>query len=100
MTTDANPGEWTFTASPQSRNQWVDVLANQEEATFKFDTGSVKHTAVVGLEVSNERVGIDRYTGLSSEAFGGAFTGNGALANQSIYAPSYTFTAVPQRFRR
>ena len=70
VTTAANPGDWRFTASPQSRNQWVDILANQEEATFKFNTGSVKHNAVVGLEVSNERIGIDRYTGLSSEAFG------------------------------
>ena len=91
QTTAANPGDWRFTASPQSRNQWVDILANQEEATFKFDTGSVKHTSVVGLEVSNERIGIDRYTGLSSEAFGPGAPGSGALANQSIYAPSYTF---------
>jgi catecholate siderophore receptor len=91
ITTAANPGDWRFTASPQSRNQWVDILANQEEATFKFNTGSVKHNAAVGLEVSNERVGIDRYTGLASEAFGAGFSGNGALANQSIYLPTYTF---------
>jgi catecholate siderophore receptor len=92
VTTNPDPTKWTFTASPQSRNQFVDVLANQEDATFKFNTGAVKHTSVVGLEVSNERVGIDRYTGLSSEAFGaGAFSGSGALANQSIYAPAYTF---------
>jgi catecholate siderophore receptor len=95
ITTAANPGDWRFTASPQSRNQWVDVVANQEEATFKFDTGSVKHTTAVGLEVSNERVGIDRYTGLASEAFGGVFNGNGALAGQSIYLPTYTFTPFP-----
>ena len=86
-----DPTKWTFTASPQSRNQWVDILANQEEATFKFDTGSVKHTAAVGLEVSNERIGIDRYTGLSSEAFGNNPPGNGSWQSQSIYAPSYTF---------
>jgi catecholate siderophore receptor len=96
QTTNPDPTRWTFTASPQSRNQWVDILANQEDATFKFDTGSVKHTAVVGLEVSNERIGIDRYTGLSSEAFGGVpFNGNGALQGQSIYAPGYTFHAFP-----
>src|SRR6187431_2993219 len=46
-TTNVDPTRWTFTASPQSRNQWVDVLANQEDATFKFNTGSVNHTAVV-----------------------------------------------------
>jgi catecholate siderophore receptor len=92
VTTNPDPTKWTFTASPQSRNQFVDILANQEDATFKFDTGSVKHTAVVGLEVSNERIGINRYTGLASEAFGGiAFNPNGALSGQSIYAPSYTF---------
>ncbi len=97
-TVSSNPAAWTFTASPQSRNQWVDILANQEEATFKFDTGSVKHNAAVGLEVSNERVGIDRYTGLASEAFGAGFNGNGALAGQSIYFPTYTllpFNNVP-----
>lgn len=92
-TTSSNPANWTFTAAPQSRNQWVDILANQEEATFKFNTGSVKHNAAVGIEVSNERVGIDRYTGLASEAAGaGAFNPNGSLTNQSIYLPAYTFT--------
>ena len=90
-TANRNPLTWTFNASPQSRNQWVDILANQEDATFKFDTGSVKHTATVGLEVSNERIGIDRYTGLSSEAFGNNPPANGSFQNQSIYAPSYTF---------
>ena len=39
VTTNPDPTKWTFTASPQSRNQWVDILANQEDATFKFDTG-------------------------------------------------------------
>ena len=90
-TANPNPLTWTFNASPQSRNQWVDILANQEDATFKFDTGSVKHTATVGLEVSNERIGIDRYTGLSSEAFGNNPPVNGSFQNQSIYAPNYTF---------
>ena len=92
ITTSPNPRLWTFTASPQSRNQWVDVVANQEDATSKFDTGSVKHTAVIGTEISNERVYVNRYTGLSSEAYGAsAFSGSGALAGQSIYAPAYTF---------
>jgi catecholate siderophore receptor len=93
VTTNPDPTKWTFTASAQSRNQWVDVWANQEDATIKFDTGSVKHTAVVGIELSNERIGIDRYTGLASEFNGnGAFSSNGALTGQSIYSPTYTFT--------
>ncbi|TQF40604.1 TonB-dependent receptor [Bradyrhizobium sp. UNPF46] len=94
-TTDSNPANWTITASAQSRNQWVDVIANQEDATFKFDTGSVKHTAVTGLEVSNERVGIARYTGLSSEAFGSGFTSSGALPLQNMSWPGYTYSSGP-----
>lgn len=95
VTTNPDPTQWTFTASAQSRNQWVDVIANQEDATFKFDTGSVKHTAVTGLEVSNERIGIGRYTGLASEVNGSGFTSNGALPGQSIYSPGYTFNSDP-----
>ena len=92
ITTSPDITAWRFTAAPQSRNQWVDILANQEEATFKYNTGAVKHTTAVGLEVSNERVGIDRYTGLASEAAGVPFNGNGSLPNQSIYFPNYAFT--------
>lgn len=95
ITTNPDPTTWKFTASAQSRNQWVDVIANQEDATFKFDTGPVRHTAVTGFEVSNERVGIGRYNGLASEAFGAGFNSNGALPNQSIYAPGYTYSPGP-----
>jgi catecholate siderophore receptor len=51
----------------QSRYQVADVIANQSDATFKFDTGDFKHTAVTGVEFSREKVSIDKYTGLSSE---------------------------------
>ncbi|HET7887522.1 MAG TPA: TonB-dependent receptor plug domain-containing protein, partial [Bradyrhizobium sp.] len=33
----------TFTANPQSRYQTTDVLANQSELTYKFNTGDFKH---------------------------------------------------------
>ena len=95
ITTNPDPTKWTITASAQSRNQWVDVIANQEDATFKFDTGPVKHTAVTGLEVANERIGIGRYTGLSSEAFGAGATSNGALTLQNMYSPGYTYIPGP-----
>lgn len=95
ITTNPDPTKWTITASAQSRNQWVDVIANQEEAAFKFNTGSIKHTAVTGLEVSNERIGIGRYTGLSSEAFGAGFNSSGALTLQNMYSPGYTNTPGP-----
>ncbi|WP_445432969.1 TonB-dependent receptor [Bradyrhizobium betae] len=95
ITTNPDPTKWTVTASAQSRNQWVDVIANQEDATFKFDTGPVKHTAVTGLEVSNERIGIGRYNGLASEVNGSGFTSNGALTLQNMYSPGYTYTPGP-----
>jgi catecholate siderophore receptor len=94
-TTNPDPTKWTITASAQSRNQWVDVIANQEDATFKFDTGPVKHTAVTGLEVSNERIGIGRYNGLASEVNGSGFTSSGALTLQNMYSPGYTYTSGP-----
>ncbi len=68
-------------------------MANQSDATFKFDTGPWKHTTVTGVELSNERVSIDTYTGLNSETVatdGTPFSGTGGLPNQSIFSPGYT----------
>jgi catecholate siderophore receptor len=99
VTTASDPSLWTFTASAQSRYQVTDVLANQNDATFKFDTGAIKHTTVVGTEFSNERTSIDRYAGLTSEAYGaGSFSSSGALSGQSLTSPAYTdipFTSMP-----
>jgi catecholate siderophore receptor len=84
--------------NPQSRFQVTDVIADQTDATIKFDTGPIKNTAVVGTEFSRERVSIDSYTGLASEAVGaGAFTGSGSLINQSVFAPPNTlsFSGTP-----
>jgi len=67
------------------------VWANQNEATFKLDTGGVKHTAVFGVEYTNENISIDRYTGLSSELFGGGSTSNGAVTGVNLYSPQYTY---------
>jgi catecholate siderophore receptor len=90
QTANPNPLLWTFTASPQSRYQVADILANQNDATFKFATGSVAHTTVLGTEFSKEKVSIDRYTNLSSEAFGPGAPSSGALPLQSIFYPAYT----------
>lgn len=89
-TTSPNPMLWTTTASAQSRLQNVDVWANQNEATFKLDTGGVKHTAVFGVEYSNENISIDRYAGLASELSGSAFTSTGAVTGVNLYYPQYT----------
>ncbi|HXH45314.1 MAG TPA: TonB-dependent receptor [Bradyrhizobium sp.] len=90
-TTSPNPLLWTTTASAQSRYQTADVWANQNEATFKLDTGGVKHTAVFGVEYSNENISIDRYAGLASELAGSPFTSTGAVSGVNLYAPQYTY---------
>jgi catecholate siderophore receptor len=78
----------TYSANPQSRYQGTDVFANQSDLTYKFWTGPIKHTVVLGAEFSRERTSIDSYTGLASEAVGaGAFTGNGAFPSQLVFAP-------------
>jgi catecholate siderophore receptor len=89
-TTSPNPLLWTTTASAQSRYQNVDVWANQNEATFKLDTGGVKHTAVFGVEYTNENISIDRYAGLASELAGAGFTSNGAVTGVNLYSPQFT----------
>ena len=88
----ANPlSNSTLTASPQSRNQVTNVLANQTEATYKFSTGEWRHTALAGVEISEESSRIDRYTGLTSEGSGVVFTGNGAVSGVSVWNPQFTF---------
>jgi catecholate siderophore receptor len=78
----------TYSANPQSRYQGTDVFANQSDFTWKFFTGPIKHTVVVGAEFSRERTSIDSYTGLASEAVGpGAFSGSGQFPNQLIFFP-------------
>ena len=64
----------------QSRYEPVTVMNEQPEATFKFNTGEVRHTAVVGGEFSNERINIQGYSGLTSELTVGPvlFTSSGA----------------------
>jgi catecholate siderophore receptor len=89
----ANPVGNTLTANTLSRYQPTDVVANQSEFTYKFDTGNWHHTAVAGVEVSRETSSIDSYTGLTSEgtAGTGAFNSSGAPTNVSITNPQYTF---------
>ncbi|MEI2733463.1 MAG: TonB-dependent receptor [Rhodoblastus sp.] len=75
--------------SPQSRYQQTAVIASQNDATIKFDTGPVMHTSVVGTEISHEQITRDSYTGLSSELFGGgAFNGNGTAIGGILFPPN------------
>src|SRR6266850_140408 len=60
------PRQGFVNPNPQSRYQVTDVPADQTDATIKFDTGPIRNTAVIGSEISRERVSIDSYTGLAS----------------------------------
>jgi catecholate siderophore receptor len=88
------PMAGTFTANPQSRRQQTDVIDNQSEATYKFDTAGWKHTAVAGVEISREISSIDTYLGQSSEgnsSGGSSFSGTGSASGASVFNPGYTF---------
>ena len=63
------------------------VLADQSAATIKFDTGPVRHTVVAGAEISQEKVSIDTYTGLTSEAVGDARSPAGSVGPVSVLYP-------------
>jgi catecholate siderophore receptor len=71
----------------QSRFETAAVLADQPEAVAKFVTGPVKHTAVLGGEFSRERISINTYTGLNSEAYGTPFGSNGSVVT-SLFNPT------------
>jgi catecholate siderophore receptor len=85
------PGQGTLTLNPQSRYQPTDVIDNQLEGTYKFETFGWHHTAVAGVEVARETSSIDSYTGLTSEGASGAFNGTGSDSGVSIFNPGDTF---------
>ncbi|WP_158543497.1 TonB-dependent receptor [Dyella solisilvae] len=79
----------------QSRYEPVTVLADQPQAIFRFDTGPIKNTAILGGEFSSEKISIDSYTGLTSELTTGpvAITSSGAPI-VSVYDPiNYIYSA-------
>jgi len=90
-TLNANLALSTVRANPQSRSQITDVVANQTEATYKFDTYNWKHTFLGGVEISRERSSIDSYTGLTSEQSGIVQTGTGSISNVSVFNPQFTY---------
>ncbi|MBV9507656.1 MAG: TonB-dependent receptor [Acidobacteriia bacterium] len=79
----------------QSRYEPVDVINDQPEARFKFATGEIRHSAVVGGEFSNERISIQGYSGLTSELTTGpvAFTSSGAPIVSIFNPPHYLYGA-------
>lgn len=95
-TLPSNPTATTVNLSAQSRYQVTNVLANQTDMTFKFDSGPIKHTLVTGAEVSQEQVMRDTYAGLTSELAG--FQTGGRLVVPLLAPPNeFQFANSPQR---
>lgn len=95
-TLPSNPTATTVSLASQSRYQTTDVLANQTDLTYKFDTGGVKHTMVGGAEISRESVMRDTYAGLTSELAG--FQTGGRVIVPLLNPPNtLEFATSPQR---
>lgn len=82
---DPNPANWTMISSPKNRNSEMEYVTNQTDLTFDFDTGSVGHTLVTGLEVSREQYDNNPFSGFDSET--GLFTSLNGVT-QSIFNPN------------
>ena len=75
----------------QSRYEPVTVINDQPQVSFKFNTGEIQNTAILGGEFSNEKLSIQGYSGLTSELT----TGPVAIASSgapivSVYNPPHT----------
>jgi catecholate siderophore receptor len=72
----------------QSRFETVAVLADEPQAIFKFDTGPIKNTAILGGDFSGERVSINSYNGLTSELTTGVPYSSSGAPIVSVYDPT------------
>lgn len=69
VTTSSDPNDWTVVSSTKSRYQLNEILANQTDVVTKFNTGSMKHTLVAGIEISRENISRTTYQGQDSESY-------------------------------
>jgi catecholate siderophore receptor len=77
----------------------VNVINDQPQATFRFDTGPVRQTVIAGAEFSNERMSIQGYSGMTSELTTGpvAFASSGAPIVSVYDPPNYIYGSGPIR---
>jgi catecholate siderophore receptor len=74
--TPGDPSTWTLARGTRTvKDQENRILTNQSALTSQFDTGSLRHTLVTGLELSSER----------QVAYG--LAGLGALPAANVYRP-------------
>ncbi|MGE0226443.1 MAG: TonB-dependent receptor [Acetobacteraceae bacterium] len=96
-----NPSLWTVPSTPASRYQTSQMLSNQTDVTFRFDTYGLQHTLVSGLELSREEISQDTYANLSVECFPNCTQGTtGVIFNLWNPDPSLVFAGSPSRAGR
>jgi catecholate siderophore receptor len=73
----ADPSTWTLARTTRTiKDQENTVLANQTTLTTEFDTGTLRHTLVSGLDLADEK----------QKNF--SYTGGGTLAPANLYHPN------------
>ncbi len=92
--TDPDPSKWTVQANPQNRNAVSETLANATEVNIAFDTGSLRHNLLAGVELSRETITNRPYAFASSET-AGALVQPTIVVLQPIFAPNPN-VAYPQ----
>ena len=95
--TSRNFLDWTVPVSAKSRYQTNEILANQTEVTTKFETFGFKHTLVGGVEISDEKILIDSYSGLTTESFGVTPSTSATLNLWNPNGRIFTLTGTPVR---
>ena len=98
-----NWASWTVPSTPASRYQVNKTIANQTDATFKFDLLGMRHTLVTGLEVSRENISQDGYSNLNVECFPNCTSAAATGINYSLFWPasnSVVTLASPTRIGR
>lgn len=67
---DPNPADGVVNVGNPQRYQEFESISHQSDVTFKFSTGTWKHTLVAGVEVARDNVGRYSYSGLQSPPAG------------------------------
>jgi catecholate siderophore receptor len=79
----ADPSTWTLARTTRTlKDQQNTILANQTVLTSAFDTGSLRHTLVSGLDLSSEKQN------------NWSYTGTGTLPAANLYRPDPSLPAT------
>ncbi len=87
VVTDPNPANWTVRANPKNRNATSQSWANVNEMAAEFDTGSLHHSLISGVEFSREAISNRPFAFASSETVGAIIVPTQVIL-QNLYNPN------------